>query len=80
MTRLFVVIEGEIVITLNDRAINNLQVGGIFGEMALVDDGPRSASATAVTDCKLAPINHQDFLRFGARFTRNRHSGNVDHV
>ena len=36
--------------------------GGVFGEMALVDQSPRAASAVAETDCDLLSINRKDFL------------------
>jgi CRP-like cAMP-binding protein len=36
--------------------------GGVFGEMALVDQSPRAATAIAETDCDLLAINRGDFL------------------
>ena len=38
--------------------------GEFFGEMALIDSKPRSASILAVTPCKLAFINNKDFNEF----------------
>ncbi|HEU5100134.1 MAG TPA: Crp/Fnr family transcriptional regulator [Roseiflexaceae bacterium] len=35
--------------------------GGIVGEMALIDDRPRSATAVAATDCRLVPIDERRF-------------------
>jgi len=50
---LFVVLEGQIAITLrageNTVTLSEEGPGAILGEMALIDPGPRSASATAVT-------------------------------
>jgi CRP-like cAMP-binding protein len=37
-----------------------LEPGGYFGEMALVDDGPRSADAIAHTTCALAVVDRDD--------------------
>jgi CRP-like cAMP-binding protein len=34
----------------------------VFGEMALVDQSPRSANAAAETDCALLAINRNLFL------------------
>ncbi len=39
-----------------------LEADGIFGEMALIDDSPRSATAIALTDVTLAPIKENQFL------------------
>ena len=39
-----------------------LDADGIFGEMALIDDSPRSATAVALTDVTLAPIKENQFL------------------
>jgi CRP/FNR family cyclic AMP-dependent transcriptional regulator len=36
--------------------------GGVFGEMALVDQSPRAASAVAQADSELLSINRKDFL------------------
>jgi CRP-like cAMP-binding protein len=41
-----------------------MREGDIFGEMALLDGHPRSADATAVTDCELMMIERRDFIPF----------------
>jgi len=38
-----------------------LKEGDIFGEMALLDNKPRSATAIAAEDCEVAAINRQNF-------------------
>lgn len=58
---MYVVCDGEVDITLEGRLINRLGSGDIFGEMALVDDRPRSASAIAGTGCKLLPVDQARF-------------------
>lgn len=55
------IIEGEVEIIKNDRVLDKLTVGEIMGEMALIDDSPRSAAAVAVTDCRLAAIDRSRF-------------------
>lgn len=37
--------------------------GGVFGEMALLNQLPRTASAIAKTDCRVAVITAQRFTR-----------------
>ena len=43
--------------------MDRLKAGSIFGEMALIDAEPRSGTAIAATDCKLAAIGEKRFLR-----------------
>jgi len=59
---MYVLLAGEIKITLNNKIIETLTAGEILGEMALVDHNPRSANAVAKTDCVLMPINERRFL------------------
>ncbi len=58
---MYVVIEGQVDILVQDKVIDSTESGGIVGEMALIDDGPRSATAIAKTACKLVPINEKRF-------------------
>ncbi len=58
---LYVVQEGEVQIIAGNRIIETLGPGEIFGEMALVDKQPRSATAKAKTECKLVPIDENRF-------------------
>ncbi len=58
---MYVVQEGEIEIVLNGRHVETIGPGGIFGEMALIDNHPRSASAIARTDAHIVPIDEKRF-------------------
>lgn len=59
--RMYVVLEGAVELVLRDEVIETVQPGEIFGEIALLDDRPRSAAAIAKTDCKLAAVDQQRF-------------------
>ncbi|MCB1776845.1 MAG: cyclic nucleotide-binding domain-containing protein [Candidatus Competibacteraceae bacterium] len=59
---LYIVVEGQVDIQLDDQLVETLGAGDILGEMALIEDRPRSASAIAVTDCLLVPVTRQHFL------------------
>jgi len=59
---MYVVVEGRVAISIKSRIVERVGPGGIFGEMALVDQSPRAATATAESDCSLLSINRNDFL------------------
>jgi CRP-like cAMP-binding protein len=59
---MYVVHEGRVAITLRGTVVERVGPGGVFGEMALVDQGARTANANAETDCALLAINRQVFL------------------
>ncbi len=59
---MYVVKDGEVDIVIDDTVIDTLTPGGIFGEMALIDQQPRSASAIAKTECKLIRVDEARFM------------------
>ena len=59
---LFVIKSGTVGIRLGNRTLTELTANSIFGEMALIDDAPRSATAVAVTDVELVPVSEKQFL------------------
>ena len=58
---MYAIIEGEVEIAVQGKPIDLVGPGGIIGEMALVDDSPRSGTARARTESKLVPINQKRF-------------------
>ena len=60
--QLFVIKSGEVRIQAGNRTLAELSTNHIFGEMALIDDAPRSATAIAKTDVELVPISEKQFL------------------
>lgn len=59
----FVVIDGEVSVTVDDHEVARLGKGEVFGELSLLDGTPRSASVTAVTDVELAVFDRRSFDR-----------------
>jgi CRP/FNR family transcriptional regulator, cyclic AMP receptor protein len=59
---LFVIKSGQVRIQIGNRTITELGADSIFGEMALIDNEPRSASAIAATDVELVAVSEKQFL------------------
>jgi CRP/FNR family cyclic AMP-dependent transcriptional regulator len=58
---MFVLQEGEVDIVVRGEVMQKLGPDEIFGEMALIDHQPRSASAVAHTDVKVVRVGEQRF-------------------
>jgi CRP/FNR family transcriptional regulator, cyclic AMP receptor protein len=58
----FVIQSGTVDIRLGNRLLGTLSDRDIFGEMALIDAAPRSATAIAATDVKIVPVGEKQFL------------------
>lgn len=61
-SELFVIQHGLVRIQSGNRLLETLGENEIFGEMALIDDSPRSASAIAETDVAIAPVTEKQYL------------------
>lgn len=59
---LYMVRDGEVDLRVDGRVVETVGPEGFFGEMALIDDGPRSADAVARTACTLVPVDQKQFL------------------
>jgi len=59
---MYVVLEGRVNISIKGGIVGRAGPGGVFGEMALVDQSTRAATATAETSCALLAINRNAFL------------------
>ncbi len=59
---MYVVLEGRVAISIKSKVVDKIGPGGVFGEMALVDQSARAATATAEADSELLSINRNDFL------------------
>ena len=61
---MYLLLEGRVAISIKGRIVEQIGPGGVFGEMALVDQAPRVGTAVAETDCSLLTVNRKDFLLF----------------
>jgi CRP/FNR family transcriptional regulator, cyclic AMP receptor protein len=59
---LFVIKSGQVRIQIGNKTVAELAPDTIFGEMALIDDEPRSATAIAVTEVELVSVSEKQFL------------------
>ena len=57
----FIVIEGTVRIERGGHLVNTIGAGAFFGEIALLDGGPRTATAIAETPCRLLSMTYQMF-------------------
>ena len=60
---MYIVLEGRVKISIKGAVVAKAGEAGVFGEMALVDQSPRAATATAESDCSLLAINRPTFLQ-----------------
>lgn len=59
---LFVILSGEVDIVKGDQVISSLKPGVHLGEMAMIDNAPRSASVRARTDANLLVMRREEFF------------------
>jgi CRP-like cAMP-binding protein len=52
---------GTVEIVRGERLLETLAAGEFFGEMSLLDQSPRSATARAKTDCRIVTIDEKRF-------------------
>jgi len=60
--QLFVIKSGQVRIQIGNRTVTELAADNLFGEMALIDSEPRSATAVAITDVEVVPVSEKQFL------------------
>lgn len=59
---MYLVRSGRVDIITYGTVLENVRAGGIFGEIALIDDGPRSAAAIAAEASEVISIDKAAFL------------------
>lgn len=59
--QLYIVRSGSVALQAHGQELETVGEGAIFGEMALIDREPRSATAVAKSDCELVAIDKRRF-------------------
>ena len=72
---LFLIIRGSVQVIMEDAEgkevlLNSIEAGGAFGEMALIDDSPRSATIRTVEPCRFLILHKQEFKEIAMEFPR----------
>jgi CRP-like cAMP-binding protein len=58
----FVIVQGEVEVSAHGRTVDTLGPGDFFGEMALLDGGPRTATVTTTTPGQLLVLTRPEFV------------------
>jgi CRP-like cAMP-binding protein len=67
-TTFYVIAEGTLRVERSGATVRSMTAGGFLGEIALLEHGPRTATATCVTDGRLLVIEHHEFDRLMQAF------------
>ena len=59
---MYVVLEGRLAVSIQDKIVEKIGPGGVFGEMALVERTPRLATVISETDCGLLAFGRNTLL------------------
>jgi CRP/FNR family transcriptional regulator, cyclic AMP receptor protein len=61
----FFIVSGAVDVAVgrtNPKIVGRLQTGEVFGEMSLIEPGPRSATVTACCETECLAASYQDFI------------------
>ena len=64
----FVIADGTVHVERAGEELRSILAGGFLGEVALVEGGSRTATATCATDCRLLVLGRFEFERVLASF------------
>lgn len=59
----FIIVSGHCEVSIGDEVISRFGAGEYFGELALLDKRPRSATVTATTDCTVMVLTQREFAK-----------------
>ena len=60
-TIMYLVVKGKVELVSSGKVYEQVQPGGFFGEMAIIDDLPRTATARCIGPCSLIAIDEKRF-------------------
>ena len=60
--KMYVLLEGQAEIIVSGYIVELAKPGAIIGELALIDQEPRSGTIRCVTDCSFAEVDEKRFL------------------
>ena len=71
----FLTVEGKVSVIMErdsgrEEVIDHMEGGSAFGEMALIDDSPRSATIRTVSPCRFLILHKQEFKETAMEFPR----------
>lgn len=62
----FLIVDGSVEVIVGadakSKTVGTLSAGEVFGEMSLIEPGPRSATVKAVTDTECVVTNYDEFI------------------
>ena len=58
---MYVLMSGTVQISVNGKVVEFAEAGAIVGEMGMIDEGTRSATVKAMSDCKFLPVERDRF-------------------
>jgi CRP-like cAMP-binding protein len=59
---MYAVVEGKVDLIHGGKTFETVEPGGILGEMALIDESPRSMTAVAASPSRLARVDQKHFM------------------
>jgi len=68
----YVIVTGTVHVERDGATVRSMSEGGFLGEIALVEHGERTATASCATDCRLLALGRFEFERVTATFPEIR--------
>ena len=61
--KMYLLMEGEVTLSVKGKVISAVKAGEIFGEMAAISESPRTATAVAKNACRVIALDDKDFQK-----------------